>query len=160
MKFESEFYPFHFREYIWRSAKWQPLCLCLTVLIMVKILAFSFIIIWSGRYVFLNIQWYIISIKSISKVCFQSWRQIPYLTMKIQGQSHGQGQTWWSHLRSRVQSICLLFVSWQSDHFLSRDIANSMFNLENSSKGHGQGQTWWSHLSPRILMICLLFVSW
>ena len=26
-----------------------------------------------------------------------------YLTLKIQGQSHGQGQTWWSHLSPRVQ---------------------------------------------------------
>ena len=30
---------------------------------------------------------------------------------------HGQGQIWWSHLGPRVQLICLLFVSWQSDHF-------------------------------------------
>ena len=33
---------------------------------------------------------------------------------------HGQGQTRWSHLNLRVQSICLLFVSWQSDHFWLR----------------------------------------
>ena len=45
---------------------------------------------------------------------------IPYLTLKIQGQGHGQGQIWWSHLRPRVQSICLLFVSWQSGHFWQR----------------------------------------
>ena len=37
-----------------------------------------------------------------------------------QGQGHGQGQTRWSHLSPRVQSICLLFVSWQSDLFLLR----------------------------------------
>ena len=30
---------------------------------------------------------------------------------------HGQGQTYWSHLRPGVQSICLLFVSWQWIHF-------------------------------------------
>ena len=36
------------------------------------------------------------------------------------GQGHGQGQTRWSYLRPRVQSICLLFVSWQSDHFWLR----------------------------------------
>ena len=46
--------------------------------------------------------------------------QIPYLTLKIQGQGHGQGQTQWSHLRPRVQAICLLFVSWQWDHFWLR----------------------------------------
>ena len=44
-------------------------------------------------------------------------KPIPYLTLKIQGQGHVQGQTRRSHLRSRDQSICLLFVSWQSDHF-------------------------------------------
>ena len=46
--------------------------------------------------------------------------QIPYLTFKNLGQGHGQGQTRWSHLSPRVQSICLLFVSWQSDHFWLR----------------------------------------
>ena len=46
--------------------------------------------------------------------------QILYLTMKIQGQGHGQGQTLWSHLRPRVQLICLLFVLWQSDLFWLR----------------------------------------
>ena len=45
---------------------------------------------------------------------------IPYLTLKIQGQGHGHGQTWWSHLRPWVQSICLLFVLWQSDHLWLR----------------------------------------
>ena len=52
------------------------------------------------------------------------------LTMKIHGQGHVCGQrtrsrwtfkiqwSWsWSHLRPEVQLICLLFVSWQSDHF-------------------------------------------
>ena len=39
-------------------------------------------------------------------------KQIPYLTLKIHGQGYGQSQTWWSYLRPRVQSICLLFVSW------------------------------------------------
>ena len=35
--------------------------------------------------------------------------------LEIQGQGHGQGQTRWSHSRPWVQSICLLFVLWQSD---------------------------------------------
>ena len=55
------------------------------------------------------------------------------LTMKILGQHHAYGQRSRSHLslkiqrsrslprsnlmRPKVQSICLLFVSWQSDHF-------------------------------------------
>ena len=45
---------------------------------------------------------------------------IPYMTLKSQGQCHGQGQILWSHLRLRVQSICLLLVSWQLDHFWLR----------------------------------------
>ena len=47
-------------------------------------------------------------------------QEIPYLTLKIEGRGHGQGQTRWSHLSPRVQSICLLLVSWQSDHFWLR----------------------------------------
>ena len=39
---------------------------------------------------------------------------------KFKGQGYGQGQINWSHLRLGVQSICLLFVSWQSDHFWLR----------------------------------------
>ena len=46
--------------------------------------------------------------------------QIPYLPLKIQGPGHGQGHIWWSHLRPWVKWICLLFVSWQSDHFWLR----------------------------------------
>ena len=45
-------------------------------------------------------------------------------TFKCQG--HSQGQTHWSHLRPGVQSICLLFVSWQPDHFWLR---NSKFYI-------------------------------
>ena len=47
-------------------------------------------------------------------------KQILYLTLKIQGQGHDQGQIRWSHLSPRVQLICLLFVSCQSDHFWLR----------------------------------------
>ena len=45
---------------------------------------------------------------------------------KFKGQGYGQGQTHWSHLRPGDQSICLLFVSWQSDHFWLR---NSKFYI-------------------------------
>ena len=34
-------------------------------------------------------------------------QQIPYVTLKMQGQGHGQGETRWSHLMPRVQSVCL-----------------------------------------------------
>ena len=36
---------------------------------------------------------------------------------KFKDQGHCQGQTWWSQLRPKVQSICLLLVSWKSVHF-------------------------------------------
>ena len=66
----------------------------------------------------------IVSIWCLSVQCGRrSMKSIPedwYLTLKIQGQGHGQGQTRWSHLRPWVQSICLLFVLWQSDHFWLR----------------------------------------
>ena len=39
---------------------------------------------------------------------------------KFKGQCYGRGQTHWSHLRPGSQSICLLFVSRQSDHFWLR----------------------------------------
>ena len=39
---------------------------------------------------------------------------------KFKSQGYGEGQTHSSHLRPGVQSICLLFVSWQSDHFWLR----------------------------------------
>ena len=39
---------------------------------------------------------------------------------KFKGQGDGQSQTHWSHLRPRVQSICLLFVSWQLVQFWLR----------------------------------------
>ena len=46
----------------------------------------------------------------------ETW-QILYLTLTIRGQGHGQDHITWSHLSPSVQSICLLFISWQSDHF-------------------------------------------
>ena len=36
-------------------------------------------------------------------------QQIPYLTLKIQGQGHGQGQIRWSYLRPTVQSMYVCF---------------------------------------------------
>ena len=49
-----------------------------------------------------------------------------------------QGQIQWSHLRPKVQSICLHFVLWQWDPF-GWDIGNSIFGLEIQGQGHGQG---------------------
>ena len=46
--------------------------------------------------------------------------EIPYLTLKIQGQGHGQGQIRWSHLRPWSSIDMFALVSWQSDHFRLR----------------------------------------
>ena len=111
-------------------------------------------------------------------------------------QGHGQGQTHWSHLRLGVEWICLLFVSWQSDHFwlryskfpiwpwnvkvnvmakvksdgriwglefnryvcfsfrdnqniFGRDIANSIFDLENSRSSS------WAKSNPMVIIDAL-----
>ena len=87
------------------------------------------------------------------------WR-IPYLTLKIQGQGHSEGQTRWSHLRFRIQSIGLLFVSWQSDHFWPRYHKLHISPWRFKGQGQGQGQIWWSHLRLRVQSICLHFDSW
>ena len=42
------------------------------------------------------------------------------LPSNFKGQDYGQGQTHWSHLRPGIQTICFLFVSWQSDQFWLR----------------------------------------
>ena len=48
------------------------------------------------------------------------WGQRSRSRLKFKGHGYGQVQTHWSHLRPGVQSICLFFVSWQSDHFWLR----------------------------------------
>ena len=78
----------------------------------------------------------------------------------FKGQDYGHGQTHWSNLRPGVQSICLLFVSWQSDHFWLRYRKFHIWPWKSKVKvmakikpdGHiwGLGVQW----------ICLLFVPW
>ena len=82
---------------------------------------------------------------------------------KFKGQGHGQ--THWSHLRPGIQSICLLFVPWQSDHFWLRYSKFHIWPWKFKVKviqgqGYGQGQTWLSHLRPEVQSIYLLSVSW
>ena len=73
-------------------------------------------------------------------------QQIPYLTLIYQGQGHGQGQIWWSDLRPRIQSIYLLSVSWQSDHFWQRyskfHIWPWKFKVKVMAKVKPDGHTW------------------
>ena len=46
--------------------------------------------------------------------------EIPYLTLKIQGQGHGQGQIRWSHLRPWSSIDMFALLSWQWDYFWLR----------------------------------------
>ena len=55
-----------------------------------------------------------------SRSCVWSRVKVTVWPSNFKGQGYGQGQTHWSHLRPGVQSICLLFVSRQSDHFWLR----------------------------------------
>ena len=43
---------------------------------------------------------------------------------------------------------------------LSKDIANSIFDLENWRSRPRQSQTHWSHLEPGVKSMCLIFVLW
>ena len=79
---------------------------------------------------------------------------------KFKGQSYCQGQTHWSHLGPGVQSICLLFVSWQSDHFWLRyrkfHIWPWKFKVKVMAKVKPDGHIW----GLGVQSICLLFVLW
>ena len=79
---------------------------------------------------------------------------------KFKDQGYCQGQTHWSHLRPGVQSICLLFVSWQSDHFSVRyrkfHIWPWKFKVKVMAKVKPDGHIW----GLGVQSICLFFVSW
>ena len=66
----------------------------------------------------------------------------------------------WSHLRPGVQSICLLFTSWQSDHFWLRyrkfHIWPWKFKVKVMAKVQSDGHIW----GLGVQSICLLLVSW
>ena len=79
---------------------------------------------------------------------------------KFKGQSYGQGQTHWSHLRPGVESIYLLFVSRQSDHFWLRygkfHIWPWKFKVKVMAKVKPNGHIW----GLGVQSIWVLFVSW
>ena len=77
---------------------------------------------------------------------------------KFKGQGYGQGQTHWSHLRPGIQSICLLFVSWQSDHFWLRYRKFHIWpwKVKVTANVKPDGHLW----GLGVQLICLLFVSW
>ena len=81
------------------------------------------------------------------------------LTLKIQGQGHGQGQTWWSHLRPcSFNMYAIHFMSIGA--FLAQLYQIPYFTMKIQGQGHGQGQNYWSYLRPGVQPLCLLFVSW
>ena len=75
---------------------------------------------------------------------------------KFKGQGYGQGQTHWLHLKPGIQSICLLFVSWQSDHFWLRyrkfHIWPWKFKVKVTAKVKPDGHIW----GLGVQSICLL----
>ena len=77
---------------------------------------------------------------------------------KFKGQGCGEGQTHWSHLTPGVQSICLLFVSWQSDHFWLRyrkfHIWPWKFKVKVIAKVKPDGRIWDLGFNR---YVCLLF---
>ena len=66
----------------------------------------------------------------------------------------------WSNLRPGIQSICWLFVSWQSNHFWLRyrkfHIWPLKFKVKVTAKVKPDGNIW----GLGVQSICLLFVSW
>ena len=82
------------------------------------------------------------------------------LPSKFKGQRYDQGQNNWSYLRPGVESICLLFISWQSDHFWLRyrifHIWPWKFKVNVMAKVKPDGHIW----RIGVQSICLLFVSW
>ena len=89
------------------SWSWMTYChpLC-KMSIGPPILRYSYFKIWP--------RWSMVKVMCVVKGQGHVW------PTKFKCQGYGQGQTHWSHLRPGVQSICLLFVSWQSDHFWLR----------------------------------------
>ena len=101
--------------------------------------------------------------------CFKiwPWKSMVKVMCVVKCQGHiwpskfkGQGQIHWSHLRSGIQSICLLFISWQSDHFWLRyrkfHIWPWKFKVKVMAKVKPDGLIW----GLGVQSICLLFVSW
>ena len=76
---------------------------------------------------------------------------------KFKGHGYGQVQTHCSHLRPGVQSICLLFVSWQSNHFWLRyrkfHIWPWKFKVKVMAKVKSDGHIW----GLRVQSICLFW---
>ena len=79
---------------------------------------------------------------------------------KFRGQGHGQSQTHRWHLRPRVQSIWLLFVSCQSEHFWLRYskfyICPWKFKVKAMAMVKPDGHIWGLHFNR---YVCFHFVA-
>ena len=95
--------------------------------------------------------WSMSCVSSKAKVTFDLQNSKVKVMVKVK--SH------WSHLRPGVQSICLLFVSWQSDHFWLRyskfHIWPWKFKVKVMVKVKPDGHIWALEFNR-----CLFFVSW
>ena len=59
--------------------------------------------------------------KACSRTCLWSKVKVTHIwPWKFKDQGHDQSQTHWSQMRPRVQTICLLFISWQWEDFWLR----------------------------------------
>ena len=74
-------------------------------------------------------------------------------------QGNGEGQSHWSHLRPRVQSICLILVLWQLANLWLRYKA-FIFDLDNSRSRSCSMSNSVVTFGHWVQSICLLFVSW
>ena len=130
------------------SWSWMTYChpLCCAMSIGPPILRYSYSKIW---------QW-----KSMVKVMCVVKSQSHVWPSKFKGHGYGQGQTHWSHLRPGIQSICLLFVSWQSDYFWliyrKFHIWPWKFKVKVTAKVKPDCHIW----GLGVQSICLLFVLW
>ena len=98
--------------------------------------------------------------KSMVKVMCVVKGQCHVWPSKLKGQSYGQGQTHWSHLRHGIQSVCLLFVSWHSDYFWliyrKFHIWPWKFKIKVTTKVIPNGHIW----DLGVQSICFFSVSW
>ena len=128
-----------------RSWSWMTYCHTLCAMsIGPPILSYSYFKIWP---------W-----KSMVKVmCVVKGHVWP---SNFKGQDYGQGQTHWSHLRPGIQSICLLLVLWQSNHFWLRYRKFHKwpwkYKVKVMAKVKADGHIW----GLGVQSICLLFVLW
>ena len=78
---------------------------------------------------------------------------------KFKDQGYCQGQTRWSQLWPKIQSICLLFILWQSDHFGLRysqfHVWPWKFKVKVMAKVKLDGHIWGPELNRYVFFLLL-----